>query len=154
MKNTAALPTLESVLRNKSEDPMVRHEVRTVFPEAKCPLIMSQPRQPKQWVPSQMHHPSQFLKNFSTIPKETSEKLVRSLLLKSNGIIQRKDKNIFRIPTNPRYRKYHFCVSFPTNPYLDYMFPLIPRRQLLVCSLAHRNPTICRKLVSNFYTRI
>ena len=27
MKKTAALPTLESVLRNKSEDPMVRHEV-------------------------------------------------------------------------------------------------------------------------------
>lgn len=27
MKITAALPTLESVLRNKSEDPMVRHEV-------------------------------------------------------------------------------------------------------------------------------
>ena len=31
LKNTAALSTLESVLRNKSEDPMVRHEVRTLF---------------------------------------------------------------------------------------------------------------------------
>ena len=97
---------------------MVRHEVRTVFPEAKCRWLISQPRQPKQWVPSQTHHQSQFLKNFSSIPKEPSEKLVRSLLLKSNGITQRRDKNIVRIPTNLRYRKYHFCVSFPTNPLL------------------------------------
>jgi len=28
VKSTAALPTLESVLRNRAEDPMVRHEVR------------------------------------------------------------------------------------------------------------------------------
>ena len=27
IKSTAAIPTLESILRNKSEDPMVRHEV-------------------------------------------------------------------------------------------------------------------------------
>jgi len=34
IKKTVALPTLESVLRNKSEDPMVRHEVRPVFSDA------------------------------------------------------------------------------------------------------------------------
>jgi deoxyhypusine monooxygenase len=28
MKNTSALPTLEAVLKDTSEDPMVRHEVR------------------------------------------------------------------------------------------------------------------------------
>jgi deoxyhypusine monooxygenase len=32
MKNPAALPVLESILKDKSEDPMVRHEVSYNFP--------------------------------------------------------------------------------------------------------------------------
>lgn len=36
LKKTSALPTLESVLRNTSEDPMVRHEVRNVLVDDEC----------------------------------------------------------------------------------------------------------------------
>ena len=32
MKNVSALPVLESVLRDRSEDPMVRHEVCSLLP--------------------------------------------------------------------------------------------------------------------------
>ena len=48
MKNTAALETLETVLTNEQEDPMVRHEVSFVLRVRLS--VFNVHRQPKRWV--------------------------------------------------------------------------------------------------------
>lgn len=64
IKNTAALPTLEAVLANEAEDPMVRHEVgpsRTV----RAPFLISDTygsRLRKRWVQSLHRRVSRFSK--------------------------------------------------------------------------------------------
>ena len=60
MKNTTALPILETVLANGQEDSMVRHEVSRYFslivaytqPAPRAPMR----RQPRQWVPFPRPH--------------------------------------------------------------------------------------------------
>ena len=56
MKNTTALPILESVLANRQEDPMVRHEVSRRFTHRRIYSASVTRRQPRQWVPFPRPH--------------------------------------------------------------------------------------------------
>ena len=102
MKNTTALPIIESVLVNGQEDPMVRHEVGSLFfshrriYSASSVTVRRQPRQMVLFPEFPRLHLYLYSKNIRTVLYVRCERPARSRLRRSNGATLKRGNNITR----------------------------------------------------------